>query len=146
MGRLNIATRKKVIVLWRSGYPLKDIKRRLEEEEVEISLRSLQRLRLKFLVYHTIQDLAKAHRQRLLASSMMDATEESLRSDNEPTSRKLREILAGKFPNLPNVSLSTIKHCRKELRWVCTCPHYCQLVREANKQKRTDWCQVQGEV
>jgi len=80
---------------------------------VEITLHSLQRLRLKFLVYHTIQDLAKAHRPRLLASSMMDVIEDSLRSDDELTSRKLREILAGKFPNLPNVSLSTIKHCRK---------------------------------
>ena len=33
-----------------------------------------------------IQDLAKAHRPRLLASSMMDAIEESLRSDDELTS------------------------------------------------------------
>ena len=27
--------------------------------------------------------------------------------------------------------------------WICTRPHYCQLIREANKFKRKEWCQKQ---
>ena len=66
---------------------------------------------------------------------MMNAIEQSLKNDDELTARKLRTKLAGDFPNLPNVSLATIKRCRKELGWVCTHPHYCQLIRKANKEK-----------
>ena len=40
--------------------------------------------------------------------------EQSLKSDDELTARKLRAKLAGEFPNLPNVSLAAIKLCRKE--------------------------------
>jgi len=126
-----------VIILWRSGYSLSDIKQRLEDEEVEVTLRSLQYLLLKFLKYHTVQDLPRAQRPKLLTADMMNAIDYSLKADDELTARKLKEKLAGIFgPNLPNVSISTIKRCRKELGWVCTRPHYCQLVREANKEKK----------
>jgi len=33
--------------------------------------------------------------------------------------------------------------CCKEIGWVCTRLHYCQLIREANKLKRKEWCQRQ---
>ena len=60
MGRMSIATRKKVILLWRKGYSLRKIQRRLREEETEVTLRSLQRLRRKFQRFHTVHDLSKA--------------------------------------------------------------------------------------
>lgn len=49
-------------------------------------------------------------------------------------------MLMARWPELSTVSLSTIKKCRRDLGWVATKPHYCQLIREANKQKRVDWC------
>ena len=73
---------------------------------------------------------------------MMGTIEESLRSNDELTARKLRTKLSETFPNAQEVSLSTIKRCRKQLGWVCTRPHYCQLIREVNKQKRKE-CQRQ---
>ena len=134
---------KKVILLWCSGYLLREIQQRLREEETEVTLRSLQRLRRKFQTFHTVHDLAKTRKPRLLTKEMMNATEESLKSDDELTARKLKTKLAGEFPNLPNISLATIKRCRKELGWVCTRPHYCQLIREANKEKKRRWCKIQ---
>lgn len=38
------------------------------------------------------------------------------------------------------MSLSTIKRARKAKGWVCTRPHYCQIVRDLNKRKRYLWC------
>ena len=143
MGRLSIVNRKRTIILWRSGYLLSDIKRRLNDEEVEVSLRSLQYLLAKFQKFHTIKDLPRARRPRLLNDDMINSIEESLRADDELTARKLREKLTRVFPNLSNVAISTIKRYRKKLGWVCTRPHYCQLVREANKEKRKQWCQAQ---
>ena len=59
MGRMSIATRIKVILLWQSGCSLRKIQRRLREEETEVTLRSLQRLRHKFQRFHTVYDLSK---------------------------------------------------------------------------------------
>ena len=42
MPRLLVATRKRVIILQRQGFSVTDIQCRLEEEGVEVSLRSLQ--------------------------------------------------------------------------------------------------------
>ena len=67
---------------------------------------------------------------------MMNTIEQSLKSDDKLTARKLRTKLAEEFSNLPNVSLATIKLCRKEIGWICTRPHYCQLIREANKKEK----------
>lgn len=69
--------------------------------------------------------------------------EESLRRDDEMTARKLERVLGEKFVELPNVSLSTIKRYCKNMGWICNRPHYCQLIREANKVKRKEWCQKQ---
>ena len=143
MGQLSIANRKRAIILWCSGYLLSDIKRRLNNEEVEVLLWSLQYLLAKSQKFHTIEDLPRARRARLLNDDMINALEESLRADDELTARKLREKLTRVFLNLSNVAISTIKHYRKKLGWVCTRPHYCQLVREANKEKRIEWCQAQ---
>lgn len=97
---------EKVIVLWRCGYSLEEIQQRLREEEIEVTLRSLQRLHDKFQSFHTVHDLAKTRRSRLLRllmKEMMNATDQSLENDDELTARKLRTKLAGEFPNLLSV-------------------------------------------
>ena len=143
MPRLQVSTRKRVIVLRRLGYSLRDIQGRLSEEGTEVKLRSLQRLCNKFQTKHTIQDLPRATKPRLLTTEMLSTMEDCLRNDDKLTARKLKVKLSEKFENFPEVSLSTIKRNRKEHGWVCTRPHYCQLLRNANKVKRKAWCQKQ---
>ena len=109
MGRISVSTRKRVIVLWQSGISLSDVHRRLNEEEIEVSLRSLQHLHQKFQRFHTIRDLPKATRPRILTEMMMKAIDDSLKGDDELTARKLKAKLSIRFVNLPDVSLSTIK-------------------------------------
>ena len=65
-----------------------------------------------------------------------------LERNDEATARQLCSTLMEKYPTL-NVSLSTMKHQRKQLGWVCTRPHYCQLIQELNKLKRLVWCKKQ---
>ena len=64
---------------------------------------------------------------------------EKLTEDDELTSAKLRELLLENWPELI-VTLDTIKHYRRGEGWVCTRPHYCQLIRNTNKRKRVVWC------
>ena len=47
--------------------------------------------------------------------------------------------LKERFPDL-DVSIPTIKRARKQKGWVCTRPHYCQLIRDLNKRKCLLWC------
>ena len=109
MPRLLVSTRKRVIILQRLGYSLKDINRRLEEEGFKISLRSLQRLMAKFNKMHTVQDLPRAPKHRLFSPEMLSAIDESLDNDDELTARKLKARLRERYPDIPDVSLSTLK-------------------------------------
>ena len=56
---------------------------------------------------------------------------EALSDNDELTARQARNLLTEKWPSL-RVSLPTIKRIRKELGWVCTKPHYCQLLRDVS--------------
>ena len=143
MPRLDVATRKRVIVLTRLGYSLREVQRRLSQEGFAVSVRSLQRLCSKFNKKHTIRDLPRATKPRLLTPEMLSTIEDCLRNDDELTARKLKAKLCEKFTNFPDVSIATIKRNRRECGWVCTRPHYCQLIRDPNKLKRKDWCQQQ---
>ena len=71
--------------------------------------------------------------------TMIDFMNQKLTDDDELTSTKLRELLLEHWPEL-TVSLDTVKHYWIAQGWVCTHPHYCQLIRHINKRKRVVWC------
>lgn len=143
MPRLDLNLRKRIIVLRRAGYSISDIRRRIEEDEGRvIGLRSIYRLCKKFKEKHTILDLPKQKRSKRLTSDMLEMIDQLLNGNDELNARQLRSLLVEKYPSL-KVSLATIKRERKKKGWVCTRPHYCQLIRESNKAKRVMWCQEQ---
>ena len=51
--------------------------------------------------------------------------------DDELTGAQLRNTLKEKHPSF-EVSLTTTKRARYDLDWVCTRPHYYQLIREGS--------------
>ena len=53
--------------------------------------------------------------------------EEQLRRNDELTSTSIKRLLAERWPHA-EVSTATIKRVRRKLGWVCTRPHYCQLL------------------
>jgi len=161
MPRLNVATRKRYIILRRRGYTVDAIHKRLVEERIYVNIQSIQRLLAKFKSHHTINDLKRKPRRSLLSPEMLDHVENLLQSNDELTARKLRDNLCTNYgDNNVIPSISTIKrfefnimaiklqntsiyrYC-KQLGWTCTPPHYCQLIREANKAKRKKRCETQ---
>lgn len=142
MPRLIVSTRKRVILWWRRGYSISDIKGKLEEEDVCITTRSLQRLLKKFREHHTIKNLPRRKRSKKLSEEMVTLLDDMLRENDEMTARQIQSKLGEYFEDL-DVSLSTVKRVRKEKGWVCTRPHYCQLIRDVNRLKRKEWCQKQ---
>ena len=139
MPRLDLETRRRVLALRQAGYSFNVIKERLAEENISVTSRSLQRLGKKFREHGTYKDLARRKRGKKLSQAMVDFMNEKLTEDDELTSTKLRELLLENWPEL-TVSLGTIKRYRRVEGWVCTRPHYCQLIRNINKRKRVAWC------
>ena len=157
---MNVATRKRIIILTLLGYTIDAIHKRLEEEKIYTNARSIQHFLAKFRVFHTISDLKRKPRHRFLTPEMLDQLENLLQSNDELTARKLRDKLCINYGDNDVIpSISTIKRFeikkimtlkiteyfhryRKQLGWSGTRPHYCQLIREANKAKRKKWYEI----
>ena len=129
MPRLDIDTRRRVILFISLGYSVCDIKKRLEEEQTKISRQALYCLIKKFKETGRLSDMPRRTRPRRLSPEMCDFLDHSLTENDELTARNAHSLLLEKWPHL-EVSLPTIKRVRKELEWVCTRPHYCQLIRD----------------
>ena len=127
MARLSLESRQRVITLFSRGYTVTEIRRRLCEEITNVSSQALHNLLRKFHEKRTIKDLPRRRRPRKLTEEMKAAIEEAYRGNDELTSTEIKRLLVARWPDL-RVSVAAIKHTRKEIGWVCTRPHYCQLL------------------
>ena len=84
--------------------------------------------------------MPRSRPSRKLGEEHLVFIDEQMAQNDELTARHLRDILEDRWPDLHRVSLSTIKRARRQLGWVATRPKYCQLVRQANREKRVLWC------
>ena len=132
MPRLDIATRRRVIILKLSGYSVSEIRKHLSEENISISLQSLFSLVKKYNETGRLIDMPRRTRPRKLTREMMAMLNQLLSENDELTARRVRSLLLEKWPSL-QVSLPTIKRVRREIGWVCTRPHYCQLLRDVSQ-------------
>ena len=139
MPRISVETRKRVCVLRESGLSLGKIRKRLSEEQIVVSRVALHKLWRKYKETATIVDMPRRRPTPKLSREQLRFIDDSMASNDELTSRKLREMLEDRWPDV-KVSLSTVKRARRHLGWIATTPKYCQLIREGNKEKRLLWC------
>ena len=128
---MSLETRERVITLYSRGYTVPEIRRRLREENCAVSAQSLYNLLLKWCEKGTISDLPRSRRPRKITDEMRVLIEQELTNNDELTSTGIRSLLTLRWPEL-QVSVATIKRARKDMGWVCTRPHYCQLLREVS--------------
>ena len=126
-------------MLWKSGWKIKDIDRRLRDEGTSVSETSLYLLISKFAKTGFVRDIKRAPRQSILKDEHYQFIDEAMERNDELTAYNLWSRLKEAYPNL-RLSVSTVRRARKDLGWVSTKPKYCQLIREANKEKRLKWC------
>ena len=140
MGRLSLETRSKVIMMWKNGYPVAVIQRRLTEEGVKVLTVSLFALVKKFKSTSSVVDLRRAPRSSLLGECHYRFIDESMTEDNQLTSRQLYSLFSAEYPEM-QILISTLKRARRHLGWISKKTRYCALIREVNKEKRLQWCQ-----
>ena len=127
------------MVLRECGYAAKDIQKRLEEEQVYVSTRSIFKLLRKYMKHGSVADRTKARPRRKLTEEQLVFIDNAMVENDELTASQLRSRLEDRWPETA-VSLPTVKRARRQLGWIATRPKYCQLIREANKSKRVLWC------
>ena len=129
MPRLDIETRRRVIFLSHSGYSVSQIKKWLEQENIQISLVALYNLLKKYNQLGRLINLPRRTRPTKLNNVMQLFLNQKLSENDELTAREARNLLTQQWPTL-QVSLPTIKRIRQKIGWVCTKPHYCQMIRD----------------
>lgn len=127
MPRLDIDARTRIISLFNRGHSV-SISRRLTEQNVDVSVRVIYHLVQKYRTKGVINDLSRRKRSHILSQQMRQFIDEELRKDDELILTRIKEMLTEKWPDI--VVSTTIKRERRQLGWVCTKPHYCQLLRE----------------
>ena len=140
MPRLGVETRERVVTLKQQGYTFKSIQQRLEEEGITVTMKTLYLLVTKHTHTGSVLDRHRAKRARILTDQHYRTMDKALAENDELTTRQLQTVLSTEYPLL-SLSLSTIKRARQDLGWVISSPKYCQLIRDANKEKRMAWCQ-----
>ena len=103
----------------------------LAEENIAISLQALFNLLRKHKDTGRLIDLPRRARPRKLNDEMMAFLNQAMAEDDKLTARRARCLLTERWSTL-QVSLPTIKRVRQNLGWVCTRPHYCQLLRDVS--------------
>lgn len=129
MPRLSIEARFRVVSLYSRGHSIPAINQRLREENVFISERALHALVEKHRKKGTVRDLPRRKRAAIITEEMRAFIEEELQRNDKLTSTSIKRLLVERWPYI-EVSTATIKRVWRKLGWVCTRPHYCQLLRD----------------
>lgn len=133
-------TKQRVLSLYWRGYPVSKIVEYLVLEDGIRSTKQGVRMFLKrFQLTKSIARKPGSGMPPKLSPAVQQLIEDAMQADDECTATQLQVLLASK--NI-YVSLATIVRNRSELGWTYRGSAYCQLIRQANKDKRLDWART----
>jgi len=75
-----------------------------------------------------VEDLPRKKQNTILTDEIRQYIDNEMKKDDELTSTTLKEMIEAKWQQV-TVSTSTIRREKCKMDWVCTRPHYCQLLR-----------------
>lgn len=89
MPRLSLDARRRVVTLFKKGTSVRDIQKRLEEENFVVTRQTLYRLIHKVKRDGVIVDLPRRKRPRKITSEMLEIIDSALKNNDELTSQQL---------------------------------------------------------
>ena len=89
MPRLGLEARRRVVTLFEKGFNVRNIHKRLEEENFVVTKQTLYRLMQKFKRDGVIVDLPRRKRPRKITSDMLEMIDNALKQNDELTSQQL---------------------------------------------------------
>ena len=132
------STYKKQRILYHHfrGFRPPTIVKLLQEENMRASRWGIAKFLKRFCKDGTILRRVGSGRPSKITAEVKAIVEEQMRLDDETTAFQLHRLLTEKGHNLTR---RTILRCRTQLGWTFRGSSYCQLIREANKEKRLNW-------
>ena len=115
------------------------IARLLREEGIVVNRSSVYKFINKFKETESITRRPGSGRPTKITPEILHIVENQMELDDETTAVQLQGLLVEAGHPL---SLKTILRSRSQLGWTFRGSAYCQLIREANKQKRLDWART----
>ena len=112
------------------------IAKHLSEEGLKASCQGIAKFIQQYEQTGTIVRKPGSGRPTKITAEIKAIVEEQMQRDNETSAVQLHTLLQTKGHS---ISLPTILHCHSALGWTFCGSTYCQLIREANKQKRLEW-------
>ena len=109
------------------------------EDGIRVSKQGTRLFLKRYSHYQTIARKPGSGLPPRLSPAVQQLIEAAMRQDDETTATQLQAILAH---YQVYVSLATIVRNRRELGWVYRGSAYCQLIRNANKEKRSDFART----
>ncbi len=136
--RLSLYSKTRIALLDSSGARQKDILADLQSNGISVTRRTVRLFLKKYKQTGSYADKPRSDRRSKFPPYLNGLIHDLYENDDELTSRDIALILDNIFGL--EVAESTIRRRRLKLGWVATGPAYCQMIRDANKQKRLDFC------
>ena len=137
MAKLAVPIKRTVQKYHSQGWSASQIAKEIETEyKVSVSRQAINRF---LFYYQTTKSLVRkpgSGRPTKITDTVLHAVEAKIQADDETTAMQLAYVLSQCGLAL---SLATIKRSRQILGWTFHGTRYCQLIREANKEKRLVW-------
>ena len=131
-------TKQRILFFHQQGLLSTTIKKKLEKENITASVVGIWKLLKRYEQHGTIQRLPGSGRCSIVTPRIEATIELQMEDDDETTASQLQTLLVSKGCS---VSLATIKRSRSRMGWTFRGSAYCQLIRDANKEKRLAWAQ-----
>ena len=132
------STYKKQRILYHHfrGFKPPTIVKLLQEEKMQASKWGVAKFLKRYLQDGTILRRVGSGRPSKITAEVKAIVEEQMRLDDGTTAFQLHRLLNEKGYDLTR---RTILRCRTQLGWTFRGSSYCQLIREANKEKCLNW-------
>ena len=134
-------TKQRIIFYYNRGLSPPTISNRLLDEGINASRRGILKFLIRYKSTGTIVRQPGSGGRTKITPEIKRLVEEKMQSDDETTAMQLHQLLTN---HGYSISKRTILRCRSALGWTFRGSSYCQLIREANKEKRLEWALKYG--
>lgn len=130
--------RERILRLHQSGLRPAALVKTLKKEGFKVSRSGIYYVIKKYSNTGMIYDLPRSGRPKALSENSHQQIDKWLQENNELTTTNILNSLISQGAR---ISRSSVGRAIQRLGWSGKTTRYCQLIREANKQKRMDFCQ-----
>ena len=135
--------RERTIALWTqsSRRTVADVKRELALEGIITTHETVKNTITRWCATGSVRDRPRSGPPKKVPEAHYRCIDNAMAENDELTASALKDILKKRF-GAENVKYGarTIARIRNELGWTFTTARYCQAIRDANKDKRLEWC------